>query len=354
MKQFDLNIDNQNRESVVQKNCTAWDTLIAEKFHHGRFDSIYKWLSPEYKWHGPSGWISKASDDFIDLIKEARRGVPDIKFSNQFIGSGNMVANLWSVTGTHQGEYVGVAASGNHIDYAGIALGRFEEGRLIEEWELWNNIDLAKSLGVINNHCEYDSIIDALRKKSEDSLVKYSPFNYTHAHPGISLNNLLYPANAAVGENPSQQVLLNVASWKRYIKKHLGDDIFRNDQHDNQQADQGDSGKGTVYDHCSGAIAGWPLSLFQTMFGDLNCTARMFGEGDYIACHMLWQGTHTGSIDGIPATGEPVCFTTISIAKFSSTSELEQHWDVMEEITLLQQLGVVTEDKSQNLIYVFS
>jgi len=351
---FDLKVDGETRDPDVEKNCTAWDTLIAEKFHHGRFENIYNWLSPEYVWHGPGGWLSKASDDFIDLIKEARKGVPDIRFTNQLIGSGNMVANLWSVTGTHKGDYIGIPATGNRIAYAGIALGRFDNGRLIEEWELWDTLALAQSLGVTDSSGGDAYLFDVLQKKSKDALVKHQPYNFMQDTSYSSPCGLLYPTSAASVNNLSAQVALNISSWTTYIKSLFGGDVFvegdlsvsnkQPESHDLRiDADTGDN-----------RFAGWPVDVMRTIFPDLQCTARSFGEGDYVACHIAWEGTHTGELEKVPATGHKVCFTSISIAKFNADNQLEHHWDVIEDITLLQQIGVSVKDKTQNLLKVFN
>lgn len=38
------------------------------------------------------------------------------------------------LTGTHQGEFEGVAATGRRVEVRGLQLGRFEDGQIVERW----------------------------------------------------------------------------------------------------------------------------------------------------------------------------------------------------------------------------
>ena len=46
---------------------------------------------------------------------------------------------------------------------------------------------------------------------------------------------------------------------------------------------------------------------------------------------------------GMPATGRPVDIQVIDIVRFGDDGRALEHWGVMEELKMLQQLGVVPE-----------
>ncbi len=63
-------------------------------------------------------------------------------------------------------------------------------------------------------------------------------------------------------------------------------------------------------------------------------------EGDTVATHKTFHGTHKGDFLGIPATGKQVAFDVFDIVKVRD-GKIVEHWNVVDQMTLMQQLGVV-------------
>jgi predicted ester cyclase len=53
------------------------------------------------------------------------------------------------------------------------------------------------------------------------------------------------------------------------------------------------------------------------------------------------SGTHSGDFLGIPATGRTVSFAGIDIYRVED-GKLAEHWHVVDQLSMLIQLGVVT------------
>jgi steroid delta-isomerase-like uncharacterized protein len=60
------------------------------------------------------------------------------------------VVTRWSATGTHDGDFVGVPASGRLITVTGIHIHRVRHGRLVEHWEELNMLGVLRQLGVLS------------------------------------------------------------------------------------------------------------------------------------------------------------------------------------------------------------
>ena len=84
--------------------------------------------------------------------------------------------------------------------------------------------------------------------------------------------------------------------------------------------------------------------VFTTMraaLPDLRITVEdMVGEGDKVVARVTGRGTHKGEYMGIAPTGKQVTVTFIGIYRFAG-SKLEEAWIQMDELGMLQQLGVV-------------
>jgi predicted ester cyclase len=75
---------------------------------------------------------------------------------------------------------------------------------------------------------------------------------------------------------------------------------------------------------------------------DLNCPVTdVVAEGDRVAGRFSLQGTHGGTLLGIPATGKTVDVGVMVIARFDSDGKWLEDWATLDQFGLLQQLGVV-------------
>jgi steroid delta-isomerase-like uncharacterized protein len=78
------------------------------------------------------------------------RGLPDVHVTiEDLIAEGDKVVSRNSVTGTHQGEYMGLPATGRTITYNEIFVLRFVNGRIAETWGIVDVLSQLKQLGAV-------------------------------------------------------------------------------------------------------------------------------------------------------------------------------------------------------------
>ena len=83
------------------------------------------------------------------------------------------------------------------------------------------------------------------------------------------------------------------------------------------------------------------MGMFISAFPDINMTVEdEIAEGDKVVTRWTATGTHTGELMGIPATGKQVIIKGVDINRFSDGKNVE-HWGQMDQMGLMQQLGVV-------------
>ena len=63
------------------------------------------------------------------------------------LAEGDQVAIHWRVAATHQGDYLGVPATGRPVTYQGIAWLRITDGKIVEDTAYWDNLDILQQLG---------------------------------------------------------------------------------------------------------------------------------------------------------------------------------------------------------------
>jgi steroid delta-isomerase-like uncharacterized protein len=76
-------------------------------------------------------------------------------------------------------------------------------------------------------------------------------------------------------------------------------------------------------------------------FPDLTCTVHdRIAEGDRVVDFFVLEGTHQGEFLGIPATGRRVQYNGMHIFSCAN-GQITGHWNVLDLLTLMMQLGVV-------------
>lgn len=80
------------------------------------------------------------------------------------------------------------------------------------------------------------------------------------------------------------------------------------------------------------------FQAIRTAFPDLHVTiGHMIAEGDLVAAHLTWNGTHKGEFMGVPATGRPVVFDAMDFVRCKDGKAIE-HWGVSDVASLMEQL----------------
>jgi steroid delta-isomerase-like uncharacterized protein len=121
-------------EVLNQRNLAVVDELFASSFVD--HDSSM----PEAK--GPAG--------IKQLAAMVHASFPDLHFKiEDMIAEGDKVVYRYSVSGTHQKDFMGIAATGKQISFTGIHIYRVDDSKLQEEWENWDTLGLMRQLGVI-------------------------------------------------------------------------------------------------------------------------------------------------------------------------------------------------------------
>jgi steroid delta-isomerase-like uncharacterized protein len=65
------------------------------------------------------------------------------------LAEGDRVVTRWTSSGTHQGEFMGVAPSGNQVRITGITINRVSGGKIEESWTNYDALGMMQQIGAI-------------------------------------------------------------------------------------------------------------------------------------------------------------------------------------------------------------
>lgn len=137
-----------NQTQELQSVAERW---IRQVWQEAQFDAIDQLHHPHFIDRDPAG-RSPDRDGFKAGVTQLYSAFPDfVAVAEDIITepARGYVVIRWTAHGTHEGEFLGQAPTGQYIEFSGIEILRIEEGLIIERWGEWDGIGLAQQLGAL-------------------------------------------------------------------------------------------------------------------------------------------------------------------------------------------------------------
>ena len=122
---------------------------LFEAINGREYDALPDLIDPEYVYRTP-GDERSGVDGLRGLLEAYHRGFPDLVLLIQdMFGAGDRVATVFTFSGTHLGELMGVPATGKRVSVQGTIHSRTRDGRIVEEFELLDLATMYQQLGLV-------------------------------------------------------------------------------------------------------------------------------------------------------------------------------------------------------------
>lgn len=109
-------------------------------------------LAPGYVAHAPVSLepTSLDSEAWAKFLAGFVEGFPDLRLTvEDAVGEGDLVAQRVHFEGTHTGEFQGLPPTGRRVEFDGLELNRFVDGRVEEHWFQLDALSLLQQLGLV-------------------------------------------------------------------------------------------------------------------------------------------------------------------------------------------------------------
>jgi steroid delta-isomerase-like uncharacterized protein len=121
-----------------------------EVWNEGRLQAIHDLLAVDAVGIGEAeqGVTIHGPAEFVPFVERIRGAFPDINVVvEDAFGARDKVAARWSATMTHQGDHLGIAATGKPVRITGTTIVRLRNGQIIEAWDNWDQMALMQQIG---------------------------------------------------------------------------------------------------------------------------------------------------------------------------------------------------------------
>ncbi|GAB7094994.1 hypothetical protein JCM30237_21470 [Halolamina litorea] len=146
--------------STTAENEKIARRIIEEAWNEQDLGVVDELYSPEYvgHWFLPGGETAdrEALKGFMQAVFE---GFPDYRMDIAFLHADESYVTVgFTGSGTHEGEFMGVAPGGTSTDIdrpiPGHITSRIEDGQIVEGWATWDALGMMQELGAIPGDLE--------------------------------------------------------------------------------------------------------------------------------------------------------------------------------------------------------
>jgi steroid delta-isomerase-like uncharacterized protein len=86
----------------------------------------------------------------LELFTMIRTVFPDLRITvEDIVAEGDKVVSRGTFSGTHKGEFMGIAPTGKQITVGLIEIVRIVAGKMVEHWNVVDNLGMMQQLGVV-------------------------------------------------------------------------------------------------------------------------------------------------------------------------------------------------------------
>lgn len=121
--------------------------LFEQIWNRENFDPVESVFANEFEFHTGGTTHTMNLSDLREFVRRWHIGFPDTHFDvHAIVASGNRAAAHATLRGTHSGPWGDLVPTGRSINVEHMFFFRFEEGRMVEVWEVLDSSELRSQL----------------------------------------------------------------------------------------------------------------------------------------------------------------------------------------------------------------
>jgi steroid delta-isomerase-like uncharacterized protein len=135
----------EENKAIVRRMYEEWN-----KGQEAAVAALEEHYAPDYVYHGSGGFgdmdlaaMKQVTPAFWTAFPDQHMAVEDL------IAEGDKVVWRYTWRATHQGEFMGIPATGKVVTVTGIAICRFVGGKEVEHWSNADVLGLMQQLGAL-------------------------------------------------------------------------------------------------------------------------------------------------------------------------------------------------------------
>jgi len=130
----------ERNKALVRRLVEAWNTR-----NWAVFDEV---MAPDYVDHYALLGLKPGREAYKEAQISTTNAFPDFQFTiEDMIAEGDKVVVRLTFSGTHRGEFAGIAPTGKRVTYTHIRILRVVRGKFVEDWGFSDRLGALQQLG---------------------------------------------------------------------------------------------------------------------------------------------------------------------------------------------------------------
>ena len=125
---------------------------LARRFYQavsaGNLDALDELLADDFVEHEEFPGIEPSKEGVRQYFALFRSAFPDLHMEpHEIVAEDDLVCARVTMTGTHEGEFVGMAPTGKRVEVEAIDMVRLRDGQAVEHWGVTDAMTMMRQLG---------------------------------------------------------------------------------------------------------------------------------------------------------------------------------------------------------------
>jgi steroid delta-isomerase-like uncharacterized protein len=123
--------------------------LYDEVWNKRRLELVDEIISPSHALHDPNVSGSAIGPEaYKRQVTRFIMGFPDLRFTiEDMVGEKEKVAVVWTISGTHKGEFMGIPPTNKRISVDGITINHIANGKIMDSYISYDALGVFQQLG---------------------------------------------------------------------------------------------------------------------------------------------------------------------------------------------------------------
>ena len=135
---------------ISENNKQFMQRFVERAINQKDIDVIDELVAEDFVEHVPFPGQGPGREGLKDVISSLVSAFPDLHWTvEEQIGEAEKVVSRFRMTGTHQGVFLGIAATGKPVDVWGVVIDVVRDERFAESRLIMDTLGLMQQLGVI-------------------------------------------------------------------------------------------------------------------------------------------------------------------------------------------------------------
>ena len=135
---------------MSEENKAIFRRLLEEFWVKGKLDVADELLAPDFVYHGPDAEEPRDREGYKQDTMEYGSSCIDVQATvEDIVAEGDKVAVRYIWSGIHTGGLWGAPPTEKRLTMRVIAILRIADGKIVDEWDMYDSLDLNRQLGLI-------------------------------------------------------------------------------------------------------------------------------------------------------------------------------------------------------------